>query len=169
MSMSQAMLSEFENEAVTTKRFLERLPADKLTWKPHEKSMTAGQLALHIAAGPAHVLEMANQDTMPPPDFSRPNPQPQSVAEVLQAHENSLAAVRRILPTFDDPKMQQNWQIKADDKVIMSMPRAAMLRMILLNHIYHHRGQFGVYLRLMGAKVPSSYGPSGDELPPFMK
>ena len=167
MTIAEALLAEFEHEAQTTRRFLERLPEDKLTWKPHEKSMSAGQLALHIAGTPVPVLEMAQEDEVPAPDFSQPNPQPKTVGEILEVLDQSIAKAREILPTFSDERMHSIWKVKKDGKELMSMPRVAFLRSILLNHWYHHRGQFGVYLRLVGAKVPSSYGPSGDEMPDF--
>lgn len=170
MSLAQSFLSEFENEAKTTRRFLERLPADKLAWKPHDKSMTAGQLALHIAQSPGNVMQIAAVDTFNIPDFNRSNPQPASVDEVLKAHEASVEAVRKTLPGFSDASLQATWRmVGPDGKELMAVPRAAVLRNILLNHLYHHRGQLGVYLRLLGAKVPSSYGPSGDEAPDFMR
>jgi uncharacterized damage-inducible protein DinB len=145
------------------------LPADKLSWKPHEKSMSAGELALHIAASPAGVLEMALKDESPPPNFAGSRPQPASAEEVWRVLEASIAAVRAKLPTIDDRRMQAEFKVTKDGAVLMALPRVAFLRNILLNHWYHHRGQFGVYLRLLGAKVPSSYGPSGDELPEFLK
>jgi uncharacterized damage-inducible protein DinB len=168
MSIAQAFLAEFEQEAATTRRFLERLPADKLNWKPHEKSMAAGQLALHIATSPGDVARMAAADELAMPNFGAP-PQPASVAEVLKAHDDAVATVRQTLPEFDDPRMHATLRVMNDGHEVLAMPRAAFLRSIMLNHGYHHRGQFGVYLRLMGAKVPSSYGPSGDEQPDFMK
>ena len=169
MTIADLFLEEFEQETHTTRKFLERLPGDRLTWKPHEKSMSAGQLALHIACSPGQVVEMAKADEVTPPDFSRPNPQPASVQEILQALDESVATVKAILPTFTDEQMQAIWRVKAGGRELMAMPRAAVLRNILFNHWYHHRGQFGVYLRLLGAKVPSSYGPSGDEIPEFMQ
>jgi uncharacterized damage-inducible protein DinB len=167
MSQAQTLLAEFEQEAQTTRKFLERLPEDKLTWQPHEKSMTAGQLALHIATVPGGVMQMALAEKFPMPDTGRP--QPNSMAEVLAAMDDSVATVRKLLPTVSDEQMQGMWTLVIDGKDILSMPRAAVLRNILLNHWYHHRGQFGVYLRLVGAKVPSAYGPSGDEMPDFLK
>jgi uncharacterized damage-inducible protein DinB len=167
MKISEQLLAEFEQEAQTTRKFLERLPDDKLTWKPHAKSMSAGQLALHIAGVPGQVVQMAQADEVSPPDSNRP--QPASNHEVLQKLDESIATVKRILPTFTDERMQAPWKLKAEGRELVSMPRAVFLRNILLNHWYHHRGQFGVYLRLVGANVPSSYGPSGDELPDFLQ
>ena len=168
MTISESFLSEFEQEARTTRKFLERLPADRLDWRPHPKSMTAGQLALHIATVPTGVTGLVAEDVAAAPDFGRPNPQPQSVKEVLDALDRSIEDVRTRLPRFDDARMKATWTLTKDGKTLMSMPRMAFLRSILLNHWYHHRGQFGVYLRLLGASVPSSYGPSGDEPPAFM-
>lgn len=169
MTIAEMMLLEFEQEAKTTKKFLEQLPEDKLLWKPHEKSMTAGQLAMHIALAPGSVAEMARLEVRQMPDFGRPNPQPESKQEVLDAFNSSLSTVREILSKFTDEQMHATWRMTRDGKELLAMPRVAVCRSILLNHWYHHRGQFGVYLRLLGAKVPSSYGPSGDELPEFAK
>lgn len=162
-SIAQALLDEFERELPTTRKFLDRLPDDRLTWKPHEKSMTAGQLALHIAQSLQGVLRLSLEDEAAPPDFSAGPPQPQSKREVLEALDAGAEFLRRTLPTIDDERMRSTFRVVRDGEVMLAMPRADFLRAILLNHWYHHRGQFGVYLRLMGAKVPSSYGPSGDE------
>lgn len=169
MTMAQAFLAEFEQEAATTRRFLEQLGDDHLNWKPHDKSMTAGQLALHIAASPGQVAEMALEDEHEMPDFSKESPQPGSAAEVLAAHDQSVATVKRVLPGIDDQSMQGDWRVTKDGQEVMAMPRVGVIRSVLLNHLYHHRGQFGVYLRLLGATVPSAYGPSGDEMPDFAK
>jgi uncharacterized damage-inducible protein DinB len=163
-AIAQALLQEFEHELATTRKFLERVPQDKLTWRPHEKSMTAGQLALHIAQTPAGVLEMARADQGTPPDMNY-RPTPQSLQDVLEALDRSADYVRKTLPTLDDYRMQQTFTVSKDGKTLLAFPRAGFLRMIMLNHWYHHRGQLGVYLRMLGAKVPSSYGPSGDESP----
>ena len=163
MSIANAMLGEFENESKITRKFLERIPQDKLTWKPHEKSHTAGALALHIANVPGNVVRSATLDETPVPDFAAMFKQPASVQEILNSHEKSVATVREILPTLDDARLMTNWSAMLDGKPVLSMPKGMFLRMIMLNHWIQHRGQLGVYLRLVGAKVPSSYGPSGDE------
>ena len=169
MSIAETFLAEFEREAQTTRKFLEQLPEDQLTWRPHEKSMTAGQLALHIARIPGHVLRFSLEDDVPAPDFGRGNTQPASPQEILTTLEESIATIREILPTISDDRMQAIWKMSANGKELLTMPRFWVLRSILFNHWYQHRGQLGVYLRLLGAKVPSSYGPSGDELPDFIK
>jgi uncharacterized damage-inducible protein DinB len=163
MSIAQAMLAEYEHEAKTTRRFLERIPADQLLWKPHEKSHSAGTLGLHIANVPGAVVQTAVLDEAPLPDFAKIFKQPGSAQEILASHDNSVEIVRRVLPTLDDARLMTNWSGMRDGKPVMTMPKVTFIRMIMLNHWIHHRGQLGVYLRLMGAKVPSSYGPSGDE------
>jgi uncharacterized damage-inducible protein DinB len=167
MTIVQLLLAEFEQEAVTTRRFLERLPADRLSWKAHEKSMTAGQLALHIATAPGGVMQMALADEFPIPNTG--TPQPESVEQILAALDESIAVVRKALPTLTDARLTETWKLVNNGEVLLTMPRYNVLRSILLNHWIHHRGQFGVYLRLLGAKVPSSYGPSGDEPPEFLR
>jgi uncharacterized damage-inducible protein DinB len=166
MSLAESMLKEFEAQVPVTRRFLERLPEDKLTWKPHQKSMSAGQLALHIALVPGRVVRGAQQDRAPAPDFSN-IPQPASREEILNAFEESIATVKSVLPQFDDARMQETWRLMQGDQEIAAMPRAQFLRDILLNHWYQHRGQFSVYLRMLNVAVPASWGPSADESPNF--
>lgn len=161
MSIAQELLAEFEQQAPVTRRFLERLPESKLTWKPHAKSMTAGQLAYHLALVPGGIARATQQDHIAPPDFKFP--QPESVEEILKAFDESIATVREVLPGFDARAMEATWRIVAGDQEIVAMPREAFLRNIMLNHWYQHRGQFSVYLRLLGVPVPSSWGPSADE------
>lgn len=164
-AIASGLLAEFEAELGTMRRFLERVPEQSLKWRPHEKSMTAGQLALHIAEVPEGVLRLSLSDEAEVPDVSGPRPEPGTVLEVLEALERNAAFVRETLPTLDDDRMRATLTITKDGKVLVAMPRSAFLRSILLNHWYHHRGQLGVYLRLMGVSVPPSYGPSGDESP----
>jgi uncharacterized damage-inducible protein DinB len=167
-AISQGFLAELEHEFHITRKFIERLPEDKLTWKPHAKSMTAGQLALHLATTPGQVAEMAAINPAPPPDFSKGTPQPTSVQEILDAFEHCIQRAKEVVPAFDDASMHETWRVMAGNQVIYALPRAAFLRAIMLNHWYQHRGQFGVYLRLLDIPVPSSYGPSADEMPDFM-
>lgn len=168
MPLADQLLAEYRAEAQTTRKFLSRLPEDKLTWRAHEKSMTAGQLAYHIAAAPSGIIQMALKDEFQVSEIPQTQEQPVSLKQVLDAFETSVAAIEKHLPTITDPQLQSAWRLMDKDKELLCMPRAVMLRTVLFNHIYHHRGQFGVYLRLVGAKVPSAYGPSGDELPDFL-
>lgn len=167
MSIANDLLTEFEAQAPVTRRFLERLPADKLTWKPHEKSLTAGQLAYHLALVPGGVVSGAQQDTITPPSFQFP--QPESTAQIFEAYEKSIATVRAAMPAFTDEAMRATWRIADGDKELLAIPRFNFLRDIMLNHWYQHRGQFSVYLRLLDVPVPSSWGPSADESSAFNK
>ena len=167
-SIAQSILDEFEMQAPVTRKFLERLPEDKLTWKPHEKSMTAGQLALHLATTPVSIARFVqNNPAQSSGKFEFP--QPASVAEVLKAHDEGAVAVRELLLKFDNAAMTETWRLVAGDKQLMAAPRVGFVRNIMLNHWYQHRGQFSVYLRLLNVPVPASWGPSADEPPPFMK
>jgi uncharacterized damage-inducible protein DinB len=159
--LAESLLAEFESQVPVTRRFLERLPGDKLTWKPHSRSLTAGQLAYHLASVPGGVVRGAQKDQIAPPDFQFP--QPASLQEVLDAFDQSVVTVREVLPGFDDTAMNATWRIVDGDKEIAAMPRVVFLRNIMLNHWYQHRGQFCVYLRLLDVPVPSSWGPSADE------
>jgi len=165
VSIAQELLAEFETQAPVTRKFLERLPEDQLTWKPHSKSLTAGQLAYHLAFVPGGVIRGAQQSHIPPPDFQFP--QPESVAHVLKTFDESIATVREVMPSFDDRAMNDIWRVVLGDQELLAMPRQAFLRNIMLNHWYQHRGQFSVYLRILNIAVPSSWGPSADEQAAF--
>lgn len=167
MSIANTLLTEFETQAPITRRFLERLPADKLTWKPHSKSLSAGQLAFHLAVVPGGVVCGAQTSIVSPPDFQFP--EATSVQQVLDLFEDSVSTVQRVLPTFDDDAMNATWSIVDGDQQVLVMPRRQFLRDIMLNHWYQHRGQFSVYLRLLDVAVPSSWGPSADEPAVFQK
>lgn len=168
MTIAQSFLAEFEQESVATRKFLERLPEASLGWRPHPKSMTLGQLGLHLAQAPGAVLTMAVPDECEPPNFGDGPPQPANAAEILAAFDESLATVRKTLPTIDDARMAAIWTMKVGGQPILVMPRVAILRSIFLNHTYHHRGQLSVYLRELGVSVPSAYGPTADEAPDFL-
>lgn len=162
MSLAKSLFTEFETQAPITRIFLERLPESKLTWKPHERSMTAGQLALHIARVPEGVVRGAQQNPAQAPDFGI-IPAPSSVKEILQAFEQSIDTVRAVLPLFNDDSMRETWRLMRGDQELLAIPRAQFLREIMLNHWYQHRGQFSVYLRMLDVAVPASWGPSFDE------
>jgi uncharacterized damage-inducible protein DinB len=166
MSIAKEFLAEFEAQSPITSKFLQRVPADKLTWKPHEKSLTAGQLALHIAKVPAGILRLVqNNPAEAPGKFNFP--QPATLDEILTAFAESAATVRGLLPSFNDAAMQEPWALKFGDRVLVEQPRADFLRDIMFSHVYQHRGQLSVYLRLLDVPVPSSWGPSADEAPNF--
>ena len=163
MSMITALLQEFENEAKTTRRVLERVPSDKLAWQPHPKSMSLGVLALHVAASPGVICGWAEQDVT---QFKGdPSPAPASTEEILAAHDRSVTTTKDILGKLGDEGLKGMWSAKAGDNTLMTMPKAALVRAFVMNHWIHHRGQLSVYLRLLDVPVPSIYGPSADENP----
>jgi uncharacterized damage-inducible protein DinB len=164
MRIIDGLLAELEQEGATTRRVLERIPQAHLAWKPHPKSMSLGQLALHVATTPGSVAELAAIDTIPePPGFIQP--EAATAAELVPSLTESIAKAKRALGGFDDAKMSATWRLQSNGREIMSMPRVAFVRAIMLNHWYHHRGQLLVYLRLLNQSVPSVYGPTADENP----
>src|SRR5919112_2802654 len=164
MTIANALLAELEQEAATTQRVLERIPQAHLSWKPHPKSMSLGQLALHVATVPGSVAELAAVDTVPtPPAFVQP--EAATTTELVPALTESVAKAKRVLGGFDDARMGAMWRLQSGGRDILAMPRVALVRAIMLNHWYHHRGQLLVYLRMLNQSVPSVYGPTADENP----
>jgi uncharacterized damage-inducible protein DinB len=166
MSIAQSLLAEFEAQAPITRRFLERLPEDKLTWKPHNKSMSAGQLAYHLASVPGGVIRFVQNNPVQAPEFASFQ-QPASCQEILKTFEESVATVRSLLPKYDDAAMTETWRMVAGGREVLAQPRAEFLRDVMFSHCYQHRGQFSVYLRMLDVAVPASWGPSADEPPVF--
>lgn len=161
----ETMLKEFNEEVATTKRVLDRIPEDKLGWKPHERSMSLGQLALHIATVPGGVARITDADSF---DVSKNNfahPTPKSMDEVHSALDQSILVVTQMLNGTTIDRAQADWHLMAGDAELMTVPRASIWRSLMLNHWYHHRGQLSVYLRMLNVPVPSIYGPSADENP----
>ena len=163
MRIIDGLIAELEQEAKTTARVLERVPAAHLAWRPHPKSYSLGQLALHVASVPGNVAALAAQESAAPPRFVQA--QAADTGELLSALEASVAQVKATLGHFDDAAMTATWRLVAGGHEVMAMPRVAFVRAIMLNHWYHHRGQLLVYLRLLDVPVPSVYGPSADENP----
>ena len=163
MRLIDPMIAELEQEAETTRRCLERIPEDRLSWRPHPKSMSLGQLALHIATTPGGVAQVAAADSMERPQFERP--EAKSRREVLDALAQSVAAALEFLRGLDDARATGSWTMMLGGQPIFSMPRIGVVRSIMLNHWYHHRGEMQVYLRLLDVPVPSVYGPTADENP----
>jgi uncharacterized damage-inducible protein DinB len=164
MKMIDVLLAEMDQEAQSTARVLERVPQAQLSWRPHAKSFSRGQLALHVATIPGNVAQLASQQTIPePPQFIQA--EAATSAELVPALKASLAKAREVLGGMDDATLMQTWRLMSGGKEIMAMPRAAVIRMIMLNHWYHHRGQMLVYLRMHNVPLPSVYGPTADENP----
>jgi uncharacterized damage-inducible protein DinB len=164
MTIADTLIMELEREAKTTRRVLERVPNDKLTWKPHVKSMTLRQLAQHVATIPGNISGMARLDHFDVEKFTEP-PALESTAAILAAFDASVAQAKADLAATDDAAMMQTWSFNMGGQPIMPIPRIGVYRSVLLNHLYHHRGQLTVYLRLLDVPVPSIYGPSADENP----
>jgi uncharacterized damage-inducible protein DinB len=158
------LLQELEQEAGSTRRVLERVPQDQFDWKPHAKSMTMGQLALHVATIPGAIAEVGTRATFDA-NTSIPRPTPASSAELLGALSQSIATAKKILGAMGDAGLTASWTMVDGDREIMAMPRVLLFRKVLFNHWYHHRGQLTVYLRQVGALVPATYGASADENP----
>jgi uncharacterized damage-inducible protein DinB len=168
MSLAQTLFAEFEAQAPITRRFLERLPEDKLPWKPHDRSMTAGQLALHIAGVPGGVIRLVQHSPVQVPDFNNMQ-QPSGLQHILDTLDNSVIAVGSILSQLDDVALQATCRLMRGDQEVLAMPRVWFVRDIMLNHWYQHRGQFSVYLRMLNVPVPASWGPSADEQPGYLQ
>ena len=163
MAIVDSILMEMEQEGKTTQRVLERIPEDKLSWKPHAKSYSLGQLGLHIARGQGFLADAVSQDTFEIGNLSQP--EPKNKKEILDVFAQSTAYAKQTLAKLDDSRMMANWTATRGGKVLMSTPRIGFIRAVVLNHFYHHRGQLSVYLRLLDVPVPSIYGPSADENP----
>ncbi len=166
MAQFDALLAELEQEAVTTRRVLERVPSDRLTWRPHQKSMSLGQLAVHIANIPGNVAAMLSDDSFQiNPGILDNRPQPASKPEILAALEQSLEQARDFLGALTAQSAATTFRMTAGPIELLAIPRIAAIRAIMLNHWYHHRGQMSVYLRLLNVPVPVIYGASADENP----
>ena len=169
MAIAEALLPEFDQEAAGVRRTLERVPADKFEWRPHEKSMTMIGLAGHIANLPQWArltMEADELDTAPGGEPMTPPPAPASVDELVATFDRHAAAARAALAAASDADFMKPWSLLRNGTVLMTLPKAAVIRSFVMNHLVHHRAQLGVYLRMNDVPVPSIYGPSADEAPP---
>jgi uncharacterized damage-inducible protein DinB len=164
MSLADTLIMELEQEAQTTRRVLARVPDDKLTWKPHPKSMCLGELAQHVATIPGSISGMASLDGYDVENFTA-QPQPESAVALVATLDRNVAQAKAALSATVDADMMTSWSFRMGGRPLMTLPRIGVYRTILLNHLYHHRGQLSVYLRLLDVPVPSIYGPSADENP----
>jgi uncharacterized damage-inducible protein DinB len=166
MTISQMLLPEFEMEMAKTRTAIERVPMDKLAWKPHEKSMTLGHLAGHLAEIPGWGALTINQDTF---DIAPPGAPPYAPPafttskQFLDLFDKNVGSMRAALAGASDETLGKPWSLLKSGTNIFTMPRVAVLRNMIMNHNIHHRAQLGVYFRLSGVPVPSTYGPSADE------
>ena len=166
MAISQALLPEFDQEFANTRKTVERVPDDKLAWKPHPKSFSMGDLATHLAEFPGWMgvtIEQDSFDVAPPGGQTYQRPKLGSRKEILEMFDKNLAAAREALQKATDEQLMKPWSLLNGGKVTMTMPRIAVFRSFIMSHNIHHRAQLGVYLRLNNVAVPSLYGPSADE------
>lgn len=163
MKMIDSLVAEFGRETQTTRKHLERLPNDKLDWRPHEKSFTARGLASHIVECVGWAESIFDKDEI---DFNPATYRPYqaaSVADLLKTFDEKVARGKQVLASASDANLAQPWRLKIMGRVRFEKTKADVFRDFTLSHVIHHRGQLSVYLRLLGAAVPGSYGPSADE------
>jgi uncharacterized damage-inducible protein DinB len=165
MSIGATLATELTMEAATTRRVLERVPENGLTWPPHKKSMSLGQLAMHVATLPQQLSEFVGRDTLDVGAAGGGAPEATSREALLSAYATSLARATEYLEDLSDASAMSTWTLTAGQRTLFAAPRAGVIRSFLLNHWYHHRGQLIVYLRLLDVPVPSVYGPTADENP----
>lgn len=168
MAISQSLLPEFDHEMANARKSLERVPDGKFDWKPHTKSATMGGLAGHIAMIPnwaKATVETKEFDPNPPGGQRWQPPELKTKAQVLAYFDQGVSESRAAIAAASDEAMMQTWTLLNGGKTIFSMPRVAVLRTMIMNHMIHHRAQLGVYLRMNDVPVPAIYGPSADEAP----
>jgi uncharacterized damage-inducible protein DinB len=166
MAMNQALLGEFDHEMASARKTLERVPDDKFDWKPHAKSMSMGGLTAHIAMIPSWAkmtMETQQFDVNPPGGQPVAQPQLKTRAEALAFFDKGVPEARAAIAAATDDAMMQPWSLLNGGKPVFAMPRVAVLRSMIMNHMIHHRAQLGVYLRMNDLPVPAIYGPSADE------
>ncbi|HEX7337584.1 MAG TPA: DinB family protein [Gemmatimonadales bacterium] len=160
---AEALAAELDQEARTTRRVLERVPESKLSWRPHPKSWSLGQLALHVANVPGGIARALSNDSFEPTGGQQE--EATSSSQLLTAHDTGIAAAREFVSELSPERADAVWRLMRGGREIMARPRIEMIRGLMLNHWYHHRGQLSVYLRLLDVPVPSVYGPTADENP----
>ena len=166
MSIAQSLLPEYDQEMAGTRKTLERCPDDKWNWKPHEKSGTLGWLAAHVATLPewtTMTLRTEQFDYAPVGGSTYQPPKISNRKELLAAFDKRCAEARAAIASASDQELTKDWSLLAGGKNVFTMPRVAVLRTMIMNHLIHHRAQLGVYYRLLGVPVPGLYGPSADE------
>lgn len=166
MPLSSALLPEFDQEMASTRKALERVPENKFGWKPHEKSGAMGWLAAHIANLPGWLVMALKQDSLdlaPGGVQVQPPPPPKDSKALLAAFDKNVKEGRAALAAATDAELMKPWSLLNNGTVVMTLPKAAVVRSFVMNHLIHHRAQLGVYLRLNNIPVPAIYGPSADE------
>ena len=164
--LKHATLGDFEQELATTRQLLDRVPEEHLAWAPHARSMTLGRLAMHLAELPRLQTAVLTSDSLDLAALgNRPPRSAVSRAELLAEYDANVAAMREQLAGASEETLAGSWTLRRGATVVVSQPRAAVIRRIGINHIVHHRGQLSVYLRLLDVPLPPMYGPTADEAP----
>jgi uncharacterized damage-inducible protein DinB len=156
------LLIDLDREIASTRRLLERYPLGKGGWQPHDKSRTLSALATHVANIPQHganILTTAEMDVA----TRQPQPPKDSAAELLEAFDAGVTRLKAAVADTDAAKLSEKWTMRAGPRVLASESRALLMRLMVINHLVHHRAQLGVYLRLLDVPIPGMYGPSADE------
>jgi uncharacterized damage-inducible protein DinB len=164
MRIVDPILMEIDQEAAITQRLLDIIPEDKLSWRPHPKAKSLGELAMHLASLQGNVAALGQPDSAEVPNFP-PDPEATSRAQIIETFAASLKQAKEIVGRTDDARAMAEWSLTREGASLMAMPRMAFWRSILLNHNYHHRGQLSTYLRELDVPLPSIYGPSADTNP----
>lgn len=168
MGLSESLLPEFDIEMANTRKTLERVPEDKSDWKPHEKSAAMGGLATHLSNIPTWAVYTIDQDSLDLAPGGKPLPHAEiakSQAELLATFDANAAQARAAIAGASDAELFKPWSLMSNGNTILTLPKIAVLRSFVMNHLIHHRAQLGVYLRLNDIPVPAIYGPSADESP----
>ncbi len=165
MKLSESLLPEFDQEMANTRKVLERVPDDKLGWKPHAKSFSMGALATHLATIPTWGVFTLERDSfdVAAPGATQPPPPVGSRKELLELFDGTVTRLRAALAASEDAQLLAPWALLKGSETIFKMPRLAVLRSMIMNHSIHHRAQLGVYLRLNDVPLRGLYGPSADE------
>jgi uncharacterized damage-inducible protein DinB len=168
MSVAEKLVPEFDEEFATTRKFLELVPDDKLTWKPHEKSMELGRLAWHLADFPEWCRDTLKQESMRMTEADAEKAmhgwKGKKRADILARFDNALPEARAMLGKASDRDLERHWKMEWGGETIIDSPKEQVLRKWVLGHMIHHRAQIGMYLRLNGIAIPGAYGPSADEM-----
>ena len=163
MTIAEILLCDFDTEAVSTRRVLERVPDDKATWKPHEKSFALNNMAVHVATLPMFGLAILTTDVVDIATYKFPKYEFHSTEKLIEVAAGAAAEVRTRLASMSDEDLTADWTMRFREHIVATGPKYLLYRTMFFNHLVHHRGQLNVYLRLLDVKVPGIYGPSADE------